>query len=1237
MLVSSGDYTDIKNGKQYNLIFSCDKYESVMLVGLNGQIISAYKKSGEDSWCFNNKIAKDIYDKIYAGMRYCTAKNQSPSPFELGIANRYMFERSKINYTIEKFNDDVSACEITSENFNIVLTYKCKSIAIPEGINWVPLTKSKVTPKTLADEFLDEETSKKLEEDIPVRTLEEIGLEKDTTWLEKKQYFIVNDEKTYDTIISAMEKYVKQKNSPVAFDTETSGLFINMFGKIGSDRKKQIEARNKIRVANGETPYKVDTLTGFILTIQPNISYYFPCRNRKFKNLYQVSTEDHSLTPEGLKYAQNLKATYTIGEYKDRDDDMAHYIKETPVNEIENDVLAMERIRWLLTHANIVTHNGIFDWKVAWLYNIDTNICDDTMVMHKMLYKFNDMSRGNLGERSDLKYLTWKHFGVDQLELADFFVNYKDDSSGIVIDKSHKKKKKAGKVDFSYMDYKGAEAYAPADGDFTLQLFLKFKKDLIENHSNLEYLYKVEIIMTCAIAYMEFYGHRIDPDAIERTKIQQQVTKLEIEAEFRKVIGYSDAAEDEQHEILKKTMDDLDAVRKEVDNEQDKDKKEELKKERTRLESQLTEDARKMQDIIDNSPKVINLGSPAQVTKLFFEDRKIPFKEGEKPSVGKKVLKAYQGIKEDGKEKYPEIGLYRKWKDIDTLLTKFFDNLDSYMYDREDPVHGGFIFSTYGQISTATGRMSCSHPNAQQYPHSITAIVKPRENCIMLDADFSQIEYRTLTALAHEEGLLNRFKDPDMDYHTTMASLMYGVPYANVTSKMRKDAKSFNFGIPYGMGFGSLAILLTGNRSKASIEEAKEKYELYFKNQPNVKKYFVRVKEKAKFNGYTETLWHRTRKYNFLDKDGKYSQAKEAQALRQAGNAVIQGTAADIFKIAAARTFSFIRENNLYGKFYVINMIHDEQLTEIDVSKLNPKKMLSALVQCMELKLDGFPPLYVGAGIGMSWDSAKGKMAEEHPLLAEQFIKEAENEPMYLDKPWDPKEAVDYFNKRVKQFRVEKITAYIKDPKNWGQAIHPVIGNLLNLQFDFGVKKELEKEYTKENGYTDDQIKEAMASLGSRQIEKFIETYNLDVDPKNFYLNQNDDKVDTDEDEEDEGYDDADEVDEDGTPIEVETESKYKLLDDSNAVYGVDIRDIIRQFGILVSTDKKICGINTTVLKAKTKDDMADYLSAHKCDQNDDGAMEVVYLKDNNTLFHSYVFVKGVNNRKLGKVLNINN
>ena len=717
MIKSIGLYQDLEDGKEYTIFLVDDKRESQLFVmSKEGYFISAYKKLVDSAFCYHDKFAKAIYDKITVHMRLCTSKNCSPCPFELGVAQRHNFERSHTNYTIDRFNECIAGCEIASEKYYIYLQYTDKQINIPDTINWTELTapRAKKANKGLGEEFASDE---EILDDVVVRSLAEIGLDKDITWLDNKKYFVVNDDNEAEKIISLMEQYVQTRNGPVAYDVETSGLLINMFGKIGSKEKAQIDEINRQKVLNGDTPYRVDTLTGLILTIQPDVSYYFPVRNRKFKNLYQKDGEG-KLSKTTKQTITWIKDQYRYGIYKDRDDDMARWVRSHDDADFTSDIILMERLRWLLTHANIVAHNGVFEWKTTWLYNIDLNLKDDTMVMHKLMYKFNDMTRGNLGERSDLKYLTYKHFGINQLELSDFFADYKEDDSGIISSTSKRKKKKGSKIDFSYMDYEGSKAYAPADGDFTLQLFLMFKADLLKNYSKMLYIYQVEIIVSCAIAYMEFYGHRIDEEKIEQTKNEQLTQKLILEADFRKQIDYSSPIEDELNGQLKEVVGELSGIFKSLNNTNLSDEEiKDLKEQRDNLINTRIDISNQLRDAIGKNERVVNMASPAQMAQLFFVERKIPFKEDEKPSVGKKVLKEYTQMKNpDGKPKYPEIDIYRKWKDLDTLLTKFFDNLPDYMYP------GGFIFSSYGQISTATGRMSCSKPNARATSSCISKV-----------------------------------------------------------------------------------------------------------------------------------------------------------------------------------------------------------------------------------------------------------------------------------------------------------------------------------------------------------------------------------------------------------------------------------------------------------------------------------------------------------------------------------
>ena len=1196
----------------------------------DGKLYSAFKYVKLDrqvtKYAYNNMEASKVISVFEKALSGCTTKNMSviPSP-EFGVVECYRFNKKIYDargndiyqpntWMVCKNGKDVVSVEAHTTTDDLQI--RCDtSMLMPQGIEYIELT--------MLDEFKDSD-GKDIE--IPVRTLAEIALYKDITWLKNKKYFIVNDENVAEQLFTFFDTY----NGPIAYDTETTGLKINMFGKINSKEKKGLAEYNRGKPASEQI--HADELVGIILCVEENVSYYFPCKNRKFRNLYEdKGGSEHDII---IKQIERFKADYTIGKYRNVQSDMADYWRTTPISEVTPDCILMERVRNILSTRHIVTHNGTFDWKVAYLYDIDTNITDDTMLLHQLMYKFRGTSASGApqiittkgGASSALKSLTLTEFGIEQLDLKDFFIGFTEDDSNKVAtkskSKSHKKKKATLpiKIDFSYMDYEGARAYAPADGDFTLGLYFKYKKDLKKNHREMEYIYSVEMIVACAIGYMEFYGHRINEEKIAQVRDLNLRKALTLEHKIRVEAGMCDDTEKQAFEKLDtlesniKTLDEtLDSIKAQLGS-SDAQNKDELQKELDNIREQRSklfierDTAHKdAQESIEKSANVLNIASPAQVATLFFETLKIPF-DGDKPSVNKKVLKAYTKQKnEDGTPKYRIINLYSDWKSVDTLLTKFFDNLQDFMYP------GGFIFSNFGQISTATGRMSCKKPNAQQYPKDITKIIIPRGNNVFIDADFSQIEYRVLVTLANEPKLKEAFSNPDNDYHTLMASLMYGVKYSAVSPDMRKSAKSFNFGIPYGMGFKSLAILLTGASGEAQVEEAKEKYELYFKEQPNVRRFFNDVKEMAQVNGFTKTYWNRYRYYSFTDKDGRISNKILAAALRQAGNAVIQGTAADIFKVSVARNFMWIRHNNLFGKVLIVNMIHDEQLIEVDCDTVNVHRALSAIIQNMEIQIEGFPPLFVGAGVSNTWATAKGSMAEIHPHLANQLIAEAQSIPLFIGENEPPKNSdiIKYFDSRVYNFRLNKVKDYLLDTSNYGQELHPVIGSLLNLQFTYGLDRE----------YSGDE-------LTRKILEAFIEKNNIPVSPDNFVIADVNAKQD---DEADKEYVDGDEDDIDELLDIDDMGSQYRLVDDSNNTFGCSVQDLIREFGVVVSTNMRLCGIDSTRLHYSKKDSMIQYLTSHLSNNEQDGAMEVVFLKDGNILNRTGIYVSGITNSDLAQ------
>lgn len=1175
---SIGEYRNDK--MTYGLIVDHTKTETEVALFNKGQVVSAFKRNTTGDYAFNSVEAKEVALTILDGIRSCTSKNGSPALFEGGVLTQHEFVKKQISYTIQISNNEMCNCFIQSDKFEISSNLSNNAVIPP--INYVKLT---VYKKDLVVNDVDE---------VIVRSVEEIALEKeDITWLKNKKYYIVNDEETAEKLFTFLDNY----NGVIAYDTETTGLRINCFGKINSSYQRELIKYNE---EHPDEQLRADKLVGIIYCVEPNVSYYFPCGNRKFKNLYEDLDN-----PIRNKIIANIKARYTIGDLKDSNGDMADYVRNTKPEDFTPDVILMERNRTILTTKYIVPHGGSFEWKVGWLYEIDTNIREDTMLMHQIMYKFRTTT-SNRGEPSNLKYLSKVELGIDQWELNDFFPDFKEDDGGEIRVKAGKRKKKQNsKIDFSYMTYEGTRVYAPTDGDCTLGLYLKYKKDMLQNHSEQIYLYNVEVIVECAIGYMEFYGHRINEDKILGVRDRTKAKVAKIESEIRQIVNYSSNKELDLYN---------DVVNLIERSEKDADNKELLK--------ELVNKSEELKAEMDNNTEhPLNLASPAQVSDLFYNKMGIPLGQGEKASVAKGQLKALLKEKnEDGSKKYPIVHLYSEYKKEDTLITKFFDNLPYFMYP------GGIIFSHYGQISTATGRMSCNKPNAQQYPKSVTSIVEPREGYVMLDADYSQIEYRVLVALSNNEKLAKLFADPDSDYHTLMASQMYGVPYASVTPKMRGDAKSFNFGIPYGMGLGSLAILLTGANTPRTRDEAAEKYELYFKDQPMTRKFFDQVKEMAQVRKYTKTFWNRYRYYSFTDADGKENNAKKASALRQAGNAVIQGSAADIFKISVARNFMYIRENKLLGDLLIVNMIHDEQLMEVNVQKLNMQRVLRDIGINMQFKVNGFPPLYIGAGIGPAWGKAKGKMAEIHPNLLDQLSEEANNIPLrHPDNvKVNTKDVLDYFHNRVVEFRRQKVISYITNPDNFNKAIHPAVGGLINLQFNYGRGGEA-KEYMG-GKYSDEEFL-------LLNLDDFIKENNLDVRAEWFKASQT--KEDKEEDKE---YTDDDENDDDLDLSEyAEDDRNFTLVDESNKFFGSTVQDIIGIFGVCVLADKQICGVDMRNIYYKKKDALIDYIATKQCKDNDKEALEVVFLLDGNILNNTGVFVKGIDQDKLDKIFRAKN
>ena len=267
---------------------------------------------------------------------------------------------------------------------------------------------------------------------------------------------------------------------------------------------------------------------------------------------------------------------------------------------------------------------------------------------------------------------------------------------------------------------------------------------------------------------------------------------------------------------------------------------------------------------------------------------------------------------------------------------------------------------------TATGRLSSTDPNLQNIPvrtelgREMRRFFIAPEGMTLIDADYSQIELRVLAAVSGDEKLIQAFISGE-DIHTLTASEVFGIPVNMVTPAMRKHAKAVNFGIVYGISAFSLADDIGVTRKEAS-----EYINTYFARYPKIKEYLDSCKENAKEAGYVTTLFGRRR--NIPELRSPKANLR-AFGERVAMNTPIQGTAADIIKIAMVKTEKALSQSGLDAR--LILQVHDELIVEAKES--DAQKAMEILVSCMEKACDLKVPMSVDAHIGKNWFEAKGE------------------------------------------------------------------------------------------------------------------------------------------------------------------------------------------------------------------------------------------------------------------------
>ena len=359
------------------------------------------------------------------------------------------------------------------------------------------------------------------------------------------------------------------------------------------------------------------------------------------------------------------------------------------------------------------------------------------------------------------------------------------------------------------------------------------------------------------------------------------------------------------------------------------------------------------QEIYEEAGEEFNINSPKQLGVILFEKMKLPG--------GKKTKTGYStaaDVLEKLAPDYKIVANILEYRTYSKLKSTYADGLQTNIES------DGKIRTTFNQTITATGRLSSTDPNLQNIPmredlgRKIRKCFYPAEGCVFVDADYSQIELRVLAHMSGDEKLIEAYREAK-DIHRTTASQVFHVPFDEVTDQMRRNAKAVNFGIVYGISSFGLSQGLSISR-----KEAQDYINDYFHTYPKIKAFLDRLVRNAREKGYAESLFGRRRPVPEL-KSSNFMQRSFGE--RVAMNSPIQGTAADIIKIAMIRVFNRLRKEGMQSK--LILQIHDELL--IEAPKDEAERARALLEEEMKAAASLDVVLETDCHIGTDWYEAK--------------------------------------------------------------------------------------------------------------------------------------------------------------------------------------------------------------------------------------------------------------------------
>lgn len=358
--------------------------------------------------------------------------------------------------------------------------------------------------------------------------------------------------------------------------------------------------------------------------------------------------------------------------------------------------------------------------------------------------------------------------------------------------------------------------------------------------------------------------------------------------------------------------------------------------------------------IYEMAGEEFNINSTKQLGEILFEKMKLP--------VIKKTKSGYStdvDVLEKLKKEDPIIEQILEYRQLMKLNSTYVEGLKPYINIKTNRIH-----SFFHQTITATGRISSTEPNLQNIPtrfelgKRVRKVFKPEKGKIYLDADYSQIELRVLASISGDEHMIEAFKE-GKDIHKQAASKVFKTPIEEVTKEQRSNAKAVNFGIVYGISDFGLGEQLGIGRKKA-----KQYIEEYLEQYAGIKQFMENITEQAKEQGYVETLFHRRRYIPELKSNNYMVRQFGARA---AMNTPIQGTAADIMKIAMIKVYNEIKSRKLKSK--IILQVHDEMMVETPIEE--KEEMINIMKKCMESATKLEVPLIAEISDAENWYECK--------------------------------------------------------------------------------------------------------------------------------------------------------------------------------------------------------------------------------------------------------------------------